>query len=93
MRGEWRPWDSDRGDGALWGRLERAVDGNGLVLSLDAKIIEELRRGGLGRLEVPCLIKHRMMARFDNTRGCVKVHYVLIGGGIPQEDTGEIVTV
>ena len=38
--GEGRPWDSDRGDGALWGWLERAVDGNGLVLSLDAKIIE-----------------------------------------------------
>jgi hypothetical protein len=77
----------------MWGRLERAVDRNGLGLSLDAKIIEELCRGGSGRLKVPCLIKHRMMARFDNTRGCVKVHYVLIGGGIPQEDTGEIVAV
>ena len=93
MRGKWRLRGSDGGDGALWGRLERALHRNGLGLSLDGKIIEELCRGGSGRLKVPCLIKHCMMACFDNTRGCVKVHYVLIGGSIPQEDTGETVMV
>jgi hypothetical protein len=69
------------------------MNGNRLVLSFDTKVIEQLRRRGLGRLEVPCLVKHRVVARFDNTRGSVEVHYVLVGGGITQEDTGEIVMV
>ena len=69
------------------------MDGNQLVLSFDTEVIEQLRRGGLGRLKVPSLIKHRVVARFDNTRASVKIHYVLVGGGIAQEDTGEIVTV
>jgi hypothetical protein len=34
-----------------------------------------------------------VVARFDYTRGGVEVHYVLICGGISQEDSGEIVTV
>jgi hypothetical protein len=34
-----------------------------------------------------------MVARFYKTRGSVEVNYVLISGGISQEDTGEIVMV
>ena len=44
-------------------------------------------------MQIPGLIKDRVMTRFHNVGSCVQVNDVLVSGRIPKEDSREVVMV
>jgi hypothetical protein len=69
------------------------VDRNELIFVLDAQVIQKLRRWWSVRLEIPRLVKYCVVTGLDDAGGGVQVHYVLVSGGVPQEDTCEVMVV
>ena len=59
----------------------------------DTKVVEELSGGWTGWLEVPGFVKNRMVACLHDTTIEIDVADVLVGGGISEENSAEVVAV
>ncbi len=59
----------------------------------ESKLIEELSRWWPDILEIPCLIKGGMVAGRCVAAGEVKVANVLVSRGVPEEQSGRIVSI
>ena len=57
------------------------------------EVVKEFSRRWAGELEVPCFVKFGVVAALNDPGGEVNVAYVLVGCGVPKEDSAIIVTV
>jgi hypothetical protein len=85
--------DCDWSDGLDRHRMEGAMDGDKVGVSLEAKIIQELGCSRAAGLQIPGFVKYGMMARFYNTGGQVAVDDILVHHGISKEDASKVVMV
>ncbi len=72
---------------------EGALQRDKVGLGLEAQVIQELRCRWPGGLEVPYLVKDRVMTRFDNTQCYIEVDNIAVGGGVPKKNASKVMAV